>query len=55
MNPKEQCKAITLRSGKGYDGQIADQNEESRGQDQRAPEKQQAAKEAEKKKTTEDL
>ena len=55
VNPKEQCKAITLRSGKGYDGPTIDQNEENRDQDQQAPEKQQDVEEAEKKKTTEGL
>ena len=52
VNPKEQCKAITLRSGKGYDGPTADQDKEDNDQDQQAPEKQQDAEEAEKKKTT---
>ena len=53
VNPKEQCKAITLRSGKGYDGPATDQNEENKDQDQQALEKQQDAEEAEKKKTIE--
>ena len=30
VNPKENCKAITLRNGKNYEGPRAEQNEESR-------------------------
>ena len=34
VNPKENCKAITLRNGKNYEGPRAEQNEESGLQDQ---------------------
>ena len=53
VNPKENCKAITLRNGKNYEGLRAEQNEESRLQDQQAQERPQAAAETEKGKTTE--
>ena len=36
VNPKENCKAITLRSGTNYEGPRAEHNEESRRQDQQA-------------------
>ena len=34
VNPKENCKAITLRNGKNYEGPSAELNEEVRLQDQ---------------------
>ena len=36
VNPKENCKAITLRSGKNYEGPSAEQNEELKDKDQQA-------------------
>ena len=53
VNPKENCKAITLRKGKKYEGPRAEQNEESKLQDQQAQDQPRDAVETEKEKTTE--
>lgn len=53
VNPNENCKAITLRSGTNYEGPRAEHSEESRGQDQQAQDQPRAAAETDKGKSTE--
>ena len=55
VNPKEHCKAITLRSGTNYQGPSVKQNEEAEDQDQQAWVQPQAEESLEKGKTTEGL
>ena len=52
VNPKENCKAITLRSGTNYEGPRAEHSEESRRQDQQAQDQPKAAAETDKGKST---
>ena len=53
VNPKEQCKAVTLRSGKEYDGPAVEQEEKSKDQDQQAQVQPQVEEQPEKGKSTE--